>query len=148
MVYQCTLIVKCYWGFFTRLTPPLCCSSSRLASRLRADPGPPGRRRVPVLLQPRGEHLLPSGQLRPEPKPHVLLGVHGDMREGPTWHSQAPARSAVLPPGCLLTRNTCLNALVPVVSSLFPSKHESMGCSQKPFALASFGIAYERSSRV
>ncbi|CAG01444.1 unnamed protein product [Tetraodon nigroviridis] len=53
-----------------RLTLPLC-------RRLQLEPGAAGRRRVPV-LQPRGEHLLPAGRLRPQPEPHVLR-LHGDL---------------------------------------------------------------------
>lgn len=42
-----------------------------VCSRFQLDPGAAGQCRVPVLFQPRGEHLLPGG-LRPQPEPHVL----------------------------------------------------------------------------
>lgn len=51
-----------------------------ICSRLQLDPGAAGRRRVSVLFQPRGEHFLPGGQLRPQPEPHVLR-LHRDIEQ-------------------------------------------------------------------
>ena len=51
-----------------------------VCSRLQPEPGASRRRRVPVLLQPRGEHFLPGGQLRPQPEPHVVR-LHRDIEQ-------------------------------------------------------------------
>lgn len=81
---------QCRWGWFTsslgsekidwfhQMLNKL--GSYLVHSRLQLEPGAAGQCRMSVLFQPRGEHFLPGGQLRPQPEPRVLC-LHGDIEQ-------------------------------------------------------------------
>lgn len=68
------------------------------ASRLQPDTGAAGR--LPVLVQPRGEHFLPGGQLRPQPEPHVVR-LHRDVEQ--QWGEASPHLRPQFFHSCLMT---------------------------------------------
>lgn len=87
-----------------------------VCSRLQSGPGAAGQCRMSVLFQPRGEHFLPGGQLRPQPEPRVLC-LHRDIEQH--WSKARFTKS--------FHRH-----LITFLYFLFPVFTQDVGCIAKP----------------